>query len=65
MDREAVAKNDVENVNEIIFYLKNQYLPHNEERGTFIEDISSREDQFSFEEISDSLKTFFKINKRK
>ena len=65
MDREAVAKNDVENVNEIIFYLKNQCLPHNEERGTFIEDISSREDQFSFEEISDSLKTFFKINKRK
>ena len=27
----AAVKNDVENVNEIIFYLKDQYLPHNEE----------------------------------
>ena len=23
----------------MIFYLKNQYLPHNEEQGTFIKDI--------------------------
>ena len=42
--RKAVAKNDVKNVNEIIFYLKNQYLPHNEERGAFIEDILNQED---------------------
>ena len=60
MTRKAVAKNDVENVNELIFYLKNQYLPHKEGRGTFIEDFPSWEDQFSFEEISDSLKTFSK-----
>ena len=41
-------------------YLKNQYLPHNEERGTFIEDIPSQEDRFTFEAISDSLKTLLK-----
>ena len=52
--------NDVKNVNKITFYLKNQYLPHNEERGTFIEDIPSPEDRFSFEAISDYLKTFSK-----
>ena len=40
--RKAVVKNDVKNVNEIIFYLKNQYLPHNEERGAFIEDIPNQ-----------------------
>ena len=58
--RKAVVKNDVKNVNKIIFYLKNQYLLHNEERGTFIEDIPSQEDRFSFEAISDYLKTFSK-----
>ena len=42
--RKAVVKNDVKNVNEIIFYLKNQYLPHNDERGAFIEDIPNQED---------------------
>ena len=40
--------------------LKNQYLPHNEERGTFIADIPSQEDRFTFEAISDSLKTLLK-----
>ena len=40
--------------------LKNQYLPHSEERGTFIEDIPSQEDRFTFEAISDSLKTLLK-----
>ena len=59
MARKAVVKNDVKNVNEIIFCLKNQYLPHNEERGAFIEDIPNQED-WSFEEISDYLKTFSK-----
>ena len=34
------------------------YLPHNEEQITFIGDIPSQEDQFTFEAISDSLKTF-------
>ena len=55
-----VVKN--ENVNEIIFYLKNKYLPHNEEQETFIEDIPSQEDQFRFEAISDSIKKLFKID---
>ena len=50
-------------MNEIIFYLKNQYLPPNEEPGTFIEDIPSQEDR-SFEEISDYLKNFSKSIKK-
>ena len=59
MARKAVVKNDVKKVNEILFYLKNQYLPHNKERGAFTEDIPNQEDR-SFEEISDYLKTFLK-----
>ena len=46
----------------MLFYLKNQYLPHNEERA-FIEDIP-QEDRFTFEAISDSLKTFSKSPKK-
>ena len=53
--RKAAVKSSVENVHEMLFYLKNQYLPHNKERA-FIEDIP----QFTFEAISDSLKTFSK-----
>ena len=45
--RKPVVKNDLKNVNEIIFYLKNQYLPHNEERGAFIEDILIKKTDFS------------------
>ena len=52
--RKNAVKNE-KNVNEISFYLKNQYSPHNEERRTFTEDIPSQEDQFTFEAISDSL----------
>ena len=59
MARKAVVKSDAKNVNEIIFYLKNQYLPHNEEPRVFIEDIRSQEDR-SFEEMSAYLKTFLK-----
>ena len=55
------VKNE-KNVGEIIFNLKNQYSPHNEERRTFIKDIPSQEDQFTFEEIFDSLKTFSNEN---
>ena len=55
----AVVKNDARNVKEIIFYLKKQYLPHNEEPGAFIEDIPSQEDR-SFEEIPDYLRIFSK-----
>ena len=42
--RKAVVKNDEKNDNEIIFYLKSQYLPHNEEQGAFTEDIPNQED---------------------
>ena len=42
----------------MLFYLKNEYLPHNEERA-FIEDIP-QEDRFPFEAISNYLKTFSK-----
>ena len=41
--RKDAAKNE-KNFNEIIFYLKIQYLPHNDERRTFIEDIPNKED---------------------
>ena len=40
--RKAAIKN-VKNVHEIIFYLKPQYLPHNEERTTFTQDIPSQQ----------------------
>ena len=38
--KDAVRK--VKNVSEIIFYQKNRYLPHNEERLTYIEGIPSQ-----------------------
>ena len=61
----AVAKNDATNVNvdELIFHLKKQYQRHSREPGTFIEDIPSQEDQ-SFDEIADYLKTFSKSIKK-
>ena len=58
MVRKDDAKCGVENIYEILFYLKNNYLPHIEEQ-TFIEDIP-QDDRFSFEEMSDYLKTFSK-----
>ena len=48
MWEKAAVKNDTKNAHEIIFYLKNQYLPPIKERGTFIEDILSQADRFSF-----------------
>ena len=56
------AKNE-KNFNEIIFYLKIQYLPHNDEWRTFIEDIPNKEDWFPFEEKSGCLKNFSKSMK--
>ena len=56
------AKNE-KNFNEIIFYLKIQYLAHNDERRTFIEDIPNKEDRSPFEEKFDYLKTFSKSMK--
>ena len=49
---------EVRNVNEIVFFLKNKYLLHKEERRTFIEDIPSQECLFTFEEMSDSISKF-------
>ena len=57
--RKAAIKN-VKNVMKQCFYLKNQYLPDNEEQRTFIEDIPSQEDILSFEVITDYIETFSK-----
>ena len=46
------------NIEEIIFYLKAQYLEHNPEERTFIPDTLSEEP--SFEAITGNLKTFSK-----
>ena len=51
---------NAKNVHEIIFYLNSQYLPHNKDRRTFMQDIPSQEDISSFEAITDYLKTFSK-----
>ena len=45
------------NAGEIIFYLKSQYLAHNEERRTFIQHIRNEENMPSFEAITGYLKT--------
>ena len=42
----------------MLFYLRKNYSPHTEERAR-IEDIP-QDDRFSFEEMSDYLKTFSK-----
>ena len=55
---DAVKK--VKNVNEIIFYLKNKYLFHNEECGSFIEVIPSREGQFTLQQMYNSITLFSK-----
>ena len=52
------AKSGVENIYEMLSYLKNNYSLHTEERA-FIEDIP-QDDRFLFEEMSDYLKTFSK-----
>ena len=46
----------VENVHEMLFYLRNNYSPHTEGRAENI----PQDDRFSFEEMSDYLKTFSK-----
>ena len=45
------------NVGEIIFYLKSQYLAHNEERRTFIQHTRNEENMPSSEAITGYLKT--------
>ena len=52
------AKNEkFDNIEEIIFYLKSQYLRHNPEDKTFIPNIPCEEPSF---EATDNLKTFLK-----
>ena len=49
------GKSRVENIHEILFYLKKNYSPHNEEQAR-IDDIP-RDDSFLFQEMSNYLKT--------
>ena len=51
------------NTDQIIFYLKSQYLAHNEEQRTFIQHIPSEENMSYFEAITGYLKTFSKFIK--
>ena len=51
------------NTDEIIFYLKSQYLAHNEEQRTFIQHIPSEENMSYFEAITGYLKNFSKFIK--
>ena len=53
-----VKNQKVVNIEEIIFYLKSQYLEHNPQDRTFITNILSQE--LSFEAITGNLKTFSK-----
>ena len=56
------AKNQqLVNIEEIIFYLKPQYLEHNSEDRTFIPNIPTKEP--SFEAMTGNLKTFSKSTK--
>ena len=58
MARKDARKSRVKNNYEILFYLRKNYSPHTEERAR-IDDIP-QDDRFSFEEMSDYLKTFSK-----
>ena len=58
LTRRSAVQRGVENAHEMLFYLKNQYLPHNEERA-FIEGIP-QEERFTYEVICNYLKTFSK-----
>ena len=53
-----VKNQKVVNIEEIIFYLKSQYLEHNSQERIFIPNIPSEEP--SFEAVTDNLKTFSK-----
>ena len=56
--RKDAGKSRVENIYEMLFYLRNNYSPHTEERAR-INDIPQN-DRFSFEEMSEYSKTFSK-----
>ena len=50
------GKSRVENIHEMLFYLKKNFSPHNEEQARI--DKIPRDDSFSFEEMSSYLKTY-------
>ena len=56
--RKDAEKSSVESIYEMLFYLRKNYSSHTEEQAR-IEDIP-QDDRFSFEEVSDYLKTFSK-----
>ena len=56
--RKDAARSGKENIYKMLFYLNSNYSPHTEEQA-FIEDIP-QDDRFSFEEMSDYIKTFSK-----
>ena len=58
MARKDAVKNGVESIHEMLFFFRNNHSSHTEEQA-FIGDIPQN-DRFSFEEISDYLKTFSK-----
>ena len=55
-----VKNEKIVNIDEIIFYLKSQYLEHNAQERTFIPNILSEDNIPSFEGITGYLKTFLK-----
>ena len=57
---QKVKNEKIVNIDEIIFYLKFQYLAHNAQERTFIPNILSKESMPSFEAITSYLKTFSK-----
>ena len=58
LTRKDAVRSSAENIHEMLFCFRNNYSPHTEEQA-FIEDIL-QDDRFSFEEMSDYLKTFSK-----
>ena len=58
LTRKDAAKSGLESIHEMLFYLRKSYSPYTEDRAR-IEDIP-QDDRFSFEEMSDYLKTFSK-----
>ena len=58
-----VCKAAIKNIKNVHEY--SQYLTHNEEQRTFIQDIPSGEDIPSFDAITGYLKTFLKSKKKR
>ena len=58
LTRKDAAKSGLESIHEILFYLRKSHSPYTED-GARIEHIP-QDDRFSFEEMSDYLKTFSK-----